>query len=1110
MNFDYLDNYSEFKKLKQFCEDAEFLCNIKPNFSVSSARLANEYIIRFIFSSLNTNFEYEPTTFEMLTNPGFENKINNVDVVNSMHYIRKMGNIAAHVGDMTNDDAIEVLRELHFVVSEFARYLGLTNSVKEFVIPTIKDTSVEFEEKQSVSVGNEVIAKYAPRMKETHFNPTSEEYDATNKENFIKASLREAGWKISSASNQMMPCCACMNVKLDNSDYVDYIINGNDNKPLAIIEYIKPGKNLIDARKVALSKADELEKKYGYKPIVYYTNGYYIYCIDQLGYPPRRVFEIHSIEEMELLKQRRVLRKDISNPTIDDNITNREYQKQAIRAVCNALGGSERRRSLIVMATGTGKTRVAISLSDILLKANWVKNILFLADRTSLVRQAHKNFTKILPSVTTSVYTGQSLDRDPNARIIFSTYQTMLSLINDDTREFGIGRFDLIIVDEAHRSIFSKYGSLFTYFDSLMIGLTATPKSEDNKNTYEVFGLKNNSPDFAYELKQATEDNYLVGFVVLDRTSEVLKRGIKYDDLTEEEKNDIENILSEEDLEKFEKKDLDFGNASTRRNYVNIATIDEMLADLIKNGLKVDGGDKLGKTIIFAESHYQAEEIVRRYNKIYSNGINDFCKLIDSKVENSYQLIDKFSERNQLPQIAVSVDMLDTGIDVPDILNLVFFKQVKSKIKFLQMIGRGTRLSKDIFAPGVDKKGFYIFDYFDNFNYFNSHYTWNIDAQKIKGFDIPRQSNTINDLKIEILKNLQLLADPNTFELSYRKELEDELIANINSLSVDDIRVQNSMSYINTYKNEEILRNLTQKDVDVIEDKLIPLFSNVDGSPRMKSFDILIYEIELNYRKHLYSVLKKTKSQDGEITDEVKALLFNRYRNIVARINKMMGELLKLNTIPQIVAKKKTINRMYNLELLLNDFSYEKCENARKELRDLINYIPDDKSYYTIDIYDKLIVDDVIVVKTQTYQEKVQNYLADDKNVILNKIKNLDILSQNDKDELTKQFTQILGTQTDYSKWSNKPLLVKIRSQIGFTDNAVNTKFGSFFNHNVLDDNQYKFIENIIQYTRINGDITFSDLQNESPFCDVDIVGMFDSKIVHIKTLINELHNAVK
>ena len=572
-------------------------------------------------------------------------------------------------------------------------------------------------------------------MRQVKFDVKFKRDEEENKKLYMAACLREAGWPIVNQPDQAMPCSAGINMLLDDGDSVDYVLYGRDNRPLAIIEYTTTTKNLIEGRTKGIEKANKMAVKLGYKPVVYYTNGYHIYIIDQLGYRPRRVFQFHSIEELELLKLRGTMRQDISNPAIDDNITNRDYQKDAIRSTCKAFM-DKRRHSLLVMATGTGKTRVSISLVDVLMKAGWVKNVLFFADRTSLVRQAHKNFNKLLPSVTTSIYAGGSMQKDPNARIIFSTYQTMINLINDDTREFSIGRFDLIIIDEAHRSIFKKYSALFHYFDALMIGLTATPRAEDNKSTYQMFELKNGHPDYAYELEQAIADGYLVGFSVLDKTTDALRRGIHYDELSEEEKEKFEDAFATgddtDDEADYTGTVLDAKKVKGAR-IISLGTIDAMLNDLMKNGLKINGGDKLGKTIIFANSHFEAEKIVERFQNLYPHLGLDFCKLIDSQIVGNLGLIDNFGERDQLPQVAVSVDMMDTGIDVPDVLNLVFFKNVGSKIKFLQMIGRGTRLSPDVYGPGIDKQGFLIFDYYDNFNYFRTRNTWSTVDQDTNG-----------------------------------------------------------------------------------------------------------------------------------------------------------------------------------------------------------------------------------------------------------------------------------------------------------------------------------------------------------------------------------------
>lgn len=1111
MNFEYLKAFPDMKKLYAYCIEAEEFALCKPNISAASARRAVKFIVKTIFISL-AGRDYGLTVFEMISDVRFADYVGDPTLINSLHYIRKMGNVAVHEGDLREEEALKILEQLHFLVGEFCILLGLVEDYPTYEKPRTKISSVateaekkiEEEASKKVTIEPELISKFAPRMRQVKFDVKYKRDEEENKKLYMAACLREAGWPIVNQPNQAMPCSAGIQMILDADDSVDYILYGRDNKPLAIIEYSTTTKNLIEGRIQGLAKADKIAIKLGYKPIVYYTNGYHIYVIDQLGYKPRRVFQFHSMEELELLKMRRTMRQDISKPVIDDAITNRGYQKEAIAATCKAFIDM-RRHSLLVMATGTGKTRVSISLVDVLMKGGWVKNVLFLADRTSLVRQAHKNFTKLLPNVTTSVYSGGSMNRDSNARIIFSTYQTMINLINDDTREFSIGRFDLIIVDEAHRSIFKKYGALFHYFDSLMIGLTATPRAEDNKSTYRMFELKNGHPDYAYELEQAIQDGYLVGFCVQDKTTDSLSRGIHYDELSEEEKQKFEDTFATGD---DSEEDLDYTGtvieASKMKGtkYINLGTIDAMLNDLMKNGLKIRGGDALGKTIIFADSHFEAEKIVERFQNLYPHLGLDFCKLIDSQIVGNLGLIDAFGERDQLPQVAVSVDMMDTGIDVPDVLNLVFFKKVQSKIKFLQMIGRGTRLSPNVFGPGMDKQGFLIFDYYDNFNFFRTHNTWSTVDETTNGtqngFNVTPQSVLLNERKLNILRSLMESHALTAFDAAYRDQLKAYFINTVRGLCNDDVEVQYKMAYVSKYRTAEHWDHFTDGKVEEIKEHILPLLPSDPSPVKVKNFDLMIYVIEDEVPKRMEADKDIRKIRHG-------------FGNVGKKIDAMLAELVKLKTIPAIMQKEALIQQMRNADLLFDNFSLEECERVRKELRDLMAYIPDDRRYYVIDSKD-FVIDSSSggsVVKEKTYAEKAQAYIDAGKPALA-KLRNLDELTQAEKNDLDDTFKAKLGTAADYAVWSgNRPLLPFLRLQTGIADEAIATKFGAFLNPTVLNPQQLAYMNQIISYVRENGDMAVLDLQKVSPFCDVDIMDLFGPKIGHIKTLINGLHRPV-
>ena len=1097
MNFAYLKNAPDFAQLYTYCCEAEEFALSKPNISVTSARKAMEFIVKMIYSAVSGDIQGK-TVFEMSTDYAFTSYLNDQILLNSIHFIRKMGNVAVHDGTLTSDEALKVLEELHFLVGEVCMLWQLIPDYPEFVKPTLQ-APVQPEPTESpkarVEPAPELCARYAERMRTTRFSVAHDRDENENKKLFLRASLREAGWPIVNRANTAMPEAAAVDCLLDNGDSVDYVLYGRDNKPLAIIEQTATAKNLVEGRTKGIEKANQMAEKYGYKPVVYYTNGYYIYCIDQLGYPPRRVFNFHSIEELELLKLRRTMRQDITNPTIDDNITNRDYQKNAIRSVCKAFTDM-RRRSLLVMATGTGKTRVSISCVDVLMKANWVKNVLFLADRTSLVRQAHKNFNKLLPNVTTSLYTGGSLNRDANARVIFSTYQTMINLVNDDTREFGVGRFDLIIIDEAHRSIFKKYGALFNYFDALMIGLTATPRCEENKSTYDTFHLENGKPDFAYELEAAIQDKYLVGFSVEDKTTDKMRRGIRYDDLTEEEKASFEDTFADDDSIDFTGTEIE--GTKLGKSIINLGTIDAMLNDLMKNGLKVDGGDTLGKTIIFATSHIQAEKIVERFQKIYPKLGMDFCKLIDSHVEGNLTLIEQFEVRGGMPQIAVSVDMMDTGIDVPDVVNLVFFKQVRSKIKFLQMIGRGTRLSPDLFGPGLDKQGFLIFDYYDNFRYFSTTGTWSTVEGSGTTNNIVPQTVMLNKHRLGILMNLQQEKALCAFDAAYRDELKAHFISETRGLNNDDIAVQYNMAYVSKYRTAEIWDNLTDRQAAEIEEHILPLYPSEKAPVKVKSFDNLIYVIEKEYPR---------REKEGKDARKIR----NGFKNVDSELTRRMNALLKLKTIPAIVEKTDLITAMIDGAYLLDHFSLERAEDVRKSLRDLMSYIPDKQGYTIINVVDW--VEDKENSGTggdKPYPQRAQEFLSGSSLPSLAKLRNLDPLTEDEKNELKAIFTSKLGTEAEFNAWAGSmAMLPFLRLQVGISDEAIQTKFGSFLNAQILNPMQLNYCQQIVDYARKNGDITMTVLLKESPFCDMDVTQIFGANIGYIKQLIDGLHKPV-
>lgn len=1089
MWFDFLKKYPFFNDLYFNCKNAEETADSFPPGSGSSVRNALEFVVKLLWKLRVDPKGVDDYTLDhtdladLLKDYRFVKYINSPALINTYHYVRKTANKASHysfTSPFTSIMAHQVLDGLKTIILDFAARFQL----KTDPIITEKDP----------------IAELAKRMRKVPFDYSPEVDDELNRRLFLTACLCESNWPIVDRDNTVLASSAAVNMKLDDGSTIDYILYGKDSRPVAVIDYTLSKQDLVAGRNNAVSAAEKLAKKYGRKPIVYYTDGYYIYCIDQLGFPPRRVFQFHSIEELELLIWRAGNRKDINDPLINEEICGRPYQHEAIRAACSAYSANHR-GALLVMATGTGKTRTAISLADILMKANWAKNILFLADRISLVVQAQKNFVKLLPDVTTSVYSGGSLEKDPNARIIFSTYQSMINLINDETKEFGIGRFDLIIIDEAHRSIFSRYGQLFNYFDAIMLGLTATPRDENNKNTYDFFGLPDHKPDYAYELNQAIMEGYLVGFETKDRTTERIRTGLRWAELSDDEKLRVDSLFDDDE----NPETAVFQGSAIFNRWVNKSTIDIMLNDLMTEGRKIESGEKLGKTIIFAGSHFHADWIVKEFNALYPSYGPDFCQLIDSQTQGSQQRIDRFGERNNLPQIAVSVDMLDTGIDVPDVLNLVFFKKVRSKIKFMQMIGRGTRLSPDVYGPGEDKDNFVIFDYGDNLEYFgvtamNPEGTNKTGKSGKTGKGRPGLSMHQRSLRYRtsLLHQLQEASELTPFESDYLAQTKKVLHNSVINLVNDVVAVQYNMEFVNYYRTEAAWDHIDESREKDINQYILPLIPSTGENILIKAWDCLLYMMEADF---------KAQQNKGAEAETIKTLM-DRY---CSAIDSRVKDLLKQKTIPAILAKEKELQRMQNAEYLMADLSLERAEEVRKDLRDLMVYLPKKLAYVALDGEDTLIYKDGSPTPpTVPYSQRFNDYLYNSNDPKLVKIMTLDELTDDEKAELDDIFRNQIGTPAEFTAFAgNTALLPFLRMKLGIDDQAIQTKFGSFLNENFLDEHQLAVMNQIIDFAKVNGDISMLDVNNTSPFSGMDMSKIFGDKMNYIKDLVNGLHKPV-
>lgn len=1099
-NFDYLKDLDNLTDLYNYCNAAEVTQVRDPDKSALNSRRALEWLVRAVYEmkGVETDKDNRRTSlFELVDGEPFKEFVGDEMLMKGVHYIRKAGNRAAHLGAATRKEAFFALLNLYNFVGASLVKLHVIEDFADFdrtLIPAYSPMHVVAAEKpqpdrafveslDASAVADEPVERRATGLSE-----------AETRRYFVDMMLREAGWDVLATNGAIAPSKACVEVEVEGMPngsgrgYADYVLFGADCRPLAVVEAKSTSRSASAGRCQAALYADCLERRYGVRPVIYCTNGYRTEIVDGLGYPPRAVYGYHTAGELELLIQRRG-RSAITNLSINGDITDREYQKRAVRKVCERFNGKFR-RMLLAMATGTGKTRVAISLTDVLIRNNWVKNVLFLADRTALVKQAARSFAKLLPSATTCVLSDDA-EPDMNARVMFCTYQTMINYIDGDAKEFSVGRFDLVIVDEAHRSVFGRYASILDYFDALTVGLTATPRDEVDRNTFDLFGV-DASQTFAYELDEAVRDGFLVPYKPLKRGTLILKSGIVYDRLNDDEKEQMEAVWRYERASNGSggsRRDID--NDEIFRYIFNKDTVDKVLQDTMAGGLRVQSGECIGKTIIFAYNHRHAEMIVERFCALYPEYGADFCVLIDNYVDYAQTLIDNFELRDKPPQIAVSVDMLDTGIDVPDVLNLVFFKPVRSKIKFMQMIGRGTRLSENIFGEGEHKKYFCIFDWCDNFGYFG------IEPDGRECAPAPSLTERLFRLRLDMAAALQQpeFAD-DAFAVSLRDRLKDELHGQVAELKDTRIDVRKRLATVDKFRKKESWAYISPVDAAELKEKIAPLLIRHAGDEAAKKFDLLMLNIELS-----------------RVAAGIDA---SGSKRKVVRIAELLRE-RSLN--PQIAARIAIID-----EVLSPGFwrapSLGDLERVRVGLRETARFAADGGSRtFTVDIGDTVVESGEAepFVPKMTYRQCVMDFLARNRDLpVIRKIMNIEQLDGGDILELERILWKELGTKEDYRRYvasgcvmCGDSVAVFIRSIVGIDRKAAVRKFSDFLSWHALNSEQEEYLKTIIDYVCRNGDITLDDMIGKSPFDSFDWSGIFGEYVVCVRDYVKVLHGSI-
>jgi len=1122
-NFDFLQQ--PFPQLFDHAAHAERLVFTAPRASCFYARFALEQMVQWLYANdPYLKLPYDTNLGALIHEPTFKDNLK-PGLFPKIRAIHKLGNIAVHdAARITETDALRLVQELFHVLYWLARYYSPNGrnlpalNFQRDLIPRPAHADPDLSRQQLQALAEQLSqADELRRLAETRKQQTEAELEtlraeitalkaqneatadrhdyneADTRHTLIDVLLKEAGWDISQPGWTEVEVTGMPNET--GIGYVDYVLWGDDGKPLALVEAKRTTASATKGKHQAKLYADCLEQRYQQRPVIFYTNGYDTWIWDDGNYPPRPISGFLKKDELERLIFRRQHRKRLHLVATADAIVNRSYQKEAIRRITDAFQSKER-KALLVMATGTGKTRTAIALVDLLMRANWVNRVLFLADRNALLTQAFRAFQRHLPTVTTIDLTR---DREiEGAKVVLSTYPTMLNAINrsdGSQRLFGPGHFDLVIVDEAHRSIYKKYGALFEYFDGLLVGLTATPRAEVDRDTYRIFELQQGVPTFAYELDDAVQDGHLVPPKGVEAPFKFLRTGVKYSDLSPDEQTEYEEKFRDEETGELPSQ----VNAAALNQWLfNINTVDQALELLMQRGLKVDGGDRLGKTIIFARTHRHAEFIVERFDQNYPHYNGKFAQVIDSQSPYAQSLLDDFADVAKDPAVAVSVDMLDTGVDVPEVVNLVFFKPVFSRVKFNQMIGRGTRLCPDLFGLDQPKDYFLVFDLCSNFEYFNQ--------------DVPETNQTLPDsLTARLVK--QRLALANLLESSdetpsddaraaLQQTLLDDLHQHVATMPQDNFLVRKHLRQVEEFSQRDRWNQLSDEDREAIAEQLAALPNGIPSEDvTAKQFDLLCLKLQL-------AILRQERE-------------FIRLRD---KLRDLSAQLEQKRDIPMVKPHLPLIAEIQE-ENWWADVTPEMIEAVRLALRELIKFIDrqEQRIVYTNFADQVGVVKEATVPTYQTgfsryqYEKKVKAFIrAQEDHVAIAKLRrNLpltesdlnaleEMLFQAEEVESRDRFEEVFGT--------TKSLKRLIREIVGLDRSAAKAAFSRYLEGENLGATQIRFIEEIIDNLTQKG-VMDPGLLYEEPFTGLHeegVEGLFeDDDVDNIISIIDAINAAV-
>ena len=1115
LNFEFLrEKHSELADLGGFAEKYAWT---DPMGSLVKMRLFAERMVKLIYETNGFHRGPYDNFVDLLNNDEFRHATPRV-VLEKLGALRKYGNKAAHDGrGIAAPTSNWMLKETYslaqwFFMTFLRGEISATGSFSEIPAPASeKEKKAErnrlqkqlaeredelialFEQLEEARAEADAAAKTNQELEQLMAQgqqsaDTLEFDEATTRKRIIDITLMEAGWDVGAEGQDTLD--VRQEVEVENQPtqtgigYADYVLFDDNGLPLGVVEAKKTSVDASAGKTQAKLYADDLERRYKQRPVIFYTNGFDLWIWDDAkGEIPRKIYGYYSKDSLRYCIQKTRDRMKLSDLGPKPEIIDRMFQIEAVTRVTEKFETHRRRKALIVLATGTGKTRVAMALCEMLFRAGWAQRVLFLCDRRELRKQAKDAFMEFLPDEP-RLYVSKRTRNDQNKRIYLSTYPGMMEAFTN----FDTGFFDIIIADESHRSIYNKYRELFMYFDALQVGLTATPRDMINHNTYGMFECEDQDPTsyFSYEEAIQHRPPYLVPYRVIKHTTQFLSKGVKYSEMTAEQRAELEEQVGDA------AESVDYAANQVDSTVYNRDTEAKVLRMFMERGIRNADGSTIGKTIIFARKHTHAIYLRDLFYELFPQYGAEFCEVIDNKEPRREDLITSFKTEQKL-MVAISVDMLDTGIDIPAVVNLVFHKPVKSFVKFRQMIGRGTRLCLDLFGEGRNKTEFYIFDHWGNFDYFGENPE---EREPSVSKSIFQQ---IFEERIALANAALQKQEVDAFDLAI-----DLIEKDIKALPEKSIFVKEKRRERETVQNPERLRRFDVQVVRLLSNEIAPLMQW--RKPQAKE---AAYKLDLLMTRA--AVAKLAESADY---DDLRDIVIEWVARLPVNLNQVRERMVEVDRCKSTgFWMEATVQSLEEMREALRGIMHLATSTTPKMEPLKIDVTDTDGT-----IIDGTIGDGVPRIETddmRTYRYRVEQVLNEimEQSAALQKIRSGQPVSEDDLAELTEQVAlrdphldlEMLLESTNADK-----LEEALYHIIGLSAEDVNARFTAFAQaHSELTANQLRFLDMMKSYISNHGALHIEQLY-QPPFSALGgLDGVFPDPLKkELVTIVKEINQA--